>query len=830
MAQQVETLFRDARHAARSLRRTPAFTAIAILCFAIGIGVNAMMFGLVNALLFRPPPHVRDAAEVFRLHLTYTVPGGPDLPHLGGGNLAYSDYTDLRDGTRTLEVGAYATHDLTLGHGAEARAVPGMFVTPSFLHLLGVRPFLGRFLVEDDDGADGAAVAILSYGLWQRRFGADSGVLGRTLRVGRGTYTIIGVAPEGFRGTDLEPVELWLPSWAALHELYDGDIKQFRASQGLHAIVRLRPGVSTMEAEADASRAFQLAYASRFGQGFKAVMVATMDPIIAGYGGDLTKDDTVSLWLAGVSVIVLLVAVANIANLLLARATARRRDVAIRLALGITRGRLGRQLFSESLMLAIAGGAVGLIIAGWGNEAIKRFLFPSLRVAGGMVDTRVLGVAAFTAVLTAVLCSLTPMRQAIRSNVLSHLKAGPHDGSDGRSRLRIALLVGQVALTMVLLVGAGLFARSWSALRSIDLGIDVEHLVVGRMALSEAGYSTAEADAIMHRVRDRVRVLPGVREASLASTAPFLGSFSWPDFTVPGEDIPLTSDGTTPLLHINDVSPEFFSTIHTPLIRGRTFTEADEHGARPVAIINQAMADALWPHENAIGKCIQVGWQRGPARAAPCSEIIGIVRGTHIGALHEPPQWQYFAPLSRGDVNRTPLLLVETAHDPRALVQTIRRAMQDADPDLPYADVQTMEQVVEPQLRPWKLGTTMFTLFGAIALALALCGLYGVFSYMVERRRQELGIRIALGARSVDIAQLIVGEAVRASAIGIALGLLGAIALGRALASLLVGISWLDVGLLAVTSILVTVTTILATYLPARRAIRVDPTALLHME
>ncbi|HEX5436437.1 MAG TPA: ADOP family duplicated permease [Gemmatimonadaceae bacterium] len=835
MPVQIDSFLRDARQAARSLRRTPTVAAVAILCFAIGIGVNATMFGVVNALLFRAPPHVQGATHVFQLRLTFLVPGGGAGPMLGGGHLTNFDFAALRSSAHTMDAAAFSTHDLTLDRGAAAHAATVTFATPSFFRLLGVRPALGRFFAEDEDNVTGGSpVAVLSFGLWQRRFGGDSAVLGRTLPVARGTYTIVGVAPEHFRGTDLQPVDLWLPTGAALHELYRDSPQQFRIASWLDPLVRPRAGISTADAAADASRAFQLAYSQRFGPRFHAITVAKLEPIIPGLGGTLSKDARVSLWVAGVSVIVLLVAIVNVANMLLARVVARRREIAVRVALGVSRSRLARQLLLESLLLAGAGTLIALVMAVWGSALVGRFFTPDLSAVGALIDARVLLLAAAAAVATAVLCALLPMRQAVRTDVSSGLKAGARDGAAGRSALRTGMLVAQVALTMVLLVGAGLFARSLRALRSIDLGMDAGHLVVARMSLADAGYDASASARIMERLRRRVQALPGVRAASLAYTAPFLGSFSWPDFIVPNSVKNEQASGGGgphhPLLDINDVSPGFFAALGTPLVRGRAFTRADEQSGIPVAIINQTMAHDLWPSGNAIGQCIQVGGVHTRAAKAPCSEIIGIARDTHARTLREAPRWAYFAPTAAHDVDGTHLLLVRTAGDPRTLLPAIRHSMQATAANLPYADVRTMSNIIAPQTRPWLLGTTMFTLFGVIALVLALCGLYGVFSYAVEQRQRELGVRVAFGARSADITRLIVGEGVRAGAIGVALGLVGAMAVGRALESLLVGVSWLDVSVLVAMSGLMLATTVVATYLPARRAARVDPTTLLRIE
>lgn len=828
----VKALLRDLAYATRSLSRAAPFTAVALLCFAVGSGVNATMFAVVDALLFRSPPHVRDASNVFRLDIKYVMPGSSSVPDLGAGRLANSDYEVLHADGRGLNAAAYATRELTLERGTDPRRILATFVTPSFFKVLGVDPYLGRFLPDDDASGASSRLVVLSFGLWTKRFGADSAVLGRTLRVGNGLYTIVGIAPAGFRGVDRQAIGLWLPYQAALHELYRHDVAQFRIAQWLNAVVRPRPGLSRAMAEAEASRLFQLAYSSRFGPGFRGIMVATLEPIITGYGGHLSGDERVSLWLAGVSVIVLLIAANNVSNLYVARNAARRAEIAIRVALGAGRAVLARQLFVESFTLSVAGGSIGLLIAWWGSEATRRYFFPDLRSVGGMIDTHVLGASVLVVTVTALASALLPVRQAVRSDVVTQLKLAAHGEGEGAVTLRIGVLAAQVALTLVLLVGAGLFAMSFRSLRSIRLGMDLDNLTVGRMALGEAGYSAVQADQIMQQVRDRLRAIPGVESVSLASTAPFLGAFSWPDFIVPDHaSMSAVADRhRSALLEINDVSADFFGTLGTPLLLGRTFTNVEEANGRPVAIINKTMADALWPGGRALGHCIQVGGMRRPARTAPCSEIIGVVSDTHVANLREAPEWQYFAPRSRRDVDWSPVLLIRSHSDPRTLMPILRRAIQGATPDLPYANVQTMRQIVAPQMRPWILGTTMFTLFGMIGLALALFGLYGVFSYTVEQRRREIGIRVAIGARPVDVVGLVVRQALGASAVGIGVGLLGAAAMGRALGSLLIGISWFDGTVLGAAVALVAVTVAAAAYAPARRASRVDPTILLRAQ
>lgn len=832
MALRLEALRRDLGYAARSLRRAPGFTGIALLCFAVGTGVNATMFAVVEALLFRAPPHVRDAANVFSLDLRYVVPGSTSNSDLGAGRLANSDYTALASESRMFDAAAYATRELTLGRGIGAKPVLATFATPSFFDVLGVEPYLGRLSLETGDALQaGASAVVLSFGLWQRQFGADSTVLGRTLRVGNGVYAISGIAPAGFHGVDHQAVDLWLPYQAGLHELYRDDMGQFRIAQWLNAIVRPRPGVTRAVAEADASRLFQLAYSRRFGTGFRGVLIATLEPIIRGYGDHLGGNEQVSLWLVGVSVIVLLIAVANVSNLYVARNAARRAEIAVRAALGASRLVLARQLFIESFTLAISGGLIGLILAWWGSGVIRRYFFPSLLTVGDMIDARVLGAAALVVTAAAVACALLPIRQALRSDVVSQLKLADNGTREQGVAVHIGVLAIQVALTMVLLVGAGLFAMSFRSLRSVDLGLDIENLVVGQLPLAEAGYSPGQSGLIMQDIRDRVRAIPGVESASLASTAPFVGSFSWPDFVVPGEERAVGGETDGPgLLELNDVSANFFATLHTRLLRGRTFSPAEEAGAQPVAIINKTMADALWPGGHAIGHCIRVGGMHRSARTAPCSAVIGVVNGTHVMDVREAPKWQYFAPRGRHDVDWGPILLIRTKRDPSGLMPVLRRTIQGAVPDLPYADLQTMRQIIAPQMRPWMLGTTMFTLFGVVALALAVCGLYGVFSYSVEQRRREIGIRVAVGARPADVARLVVRQALGTSAIGLGLGLLGAVAIGRALRSFMIGIPWLDGSVLGAAAVLIALTVAVAVYVPARRASRVDPTTLLRTE
>jgi predicted permease len=826
---------RIVRDSYRALRRSPGSAIASILCLAIGIGATVTMVGVVDTLLFRPPPHVRSADDVVWLRLHLHFPGGAQPPQLDQGNVPYDAYLALSEGAQGIgDVAAYTTHELSLDRGDAAQKVNAAFVTPSFFPLLGVRAALGRFFQAGGDASPAdARPVILAHWLWQQRFGGDSSIVGRALRIGDGSYTVVGVAPPGFRGVELTQTGVWLPVRAAHDEIFHGDDAAFHGVDWLQVIARPKPGLPVDRAAAEASALWQTYMARRFGAGFNAIVAASTESIIPARNAGWTREASVSLWLAGIAVIVLVIACTNVANLLLIQALERQREMGVRVALGATRAQLVSQLFVDGALLCALGGVAALLICHWSGAVIRAFLLPNIDGIGATIDLRLVTFAVITSALASIGCALAPAALVSRTNVVASLTGSSAVRGMALSRARSALLMGQIALTTALLAGAGLFVGSLRGLRAVDLGFEPDRVLVGRMDLEANGYSDPEADAIVAEMLERVRALPGVERASVARTAPFVGRITWPDFEVPGAAPRSGRPGeAVEILEMNAVTPGFFATTGTVLRRGRDFSVADRPGSTPVAIINTAMARAFWPAGDALGKCVRVGLpgSRGGAASAPCSTVIGVVQDTRTASPRGAPGLQLYLPFSGAMKLGSPTLLVRAERDAPALIPAVRRAMQEAGPSLPFADVRPLSQYIEPHLRPWRLGAAMFGLFGIVALALSLVGLYAAFAYSVSRREKEIGIRLALGARPGMVVSLVLKEGIRMASGGLLIGLALAVAVGRALGSLLVEVSWRSPEMLGAIAILILLTTTLAVYIPALRAVRVDAMTALRSE
>ncbi len=823
----------------RGLRRSPGLTATAVLCLAVGIGATTTMAGIVDVLLFRPPAHVRDAAHVAELHFDFVFPGSTrHVPSMIGQGLVYSHFLRLHGDLHSLDrVAGFHKAELSLGRGEAARPVQAGFVTGGFFPLLGVRPGLGRLIASDgtDAAEAGAAPVVLSDDLWRTRFGRDPSILGRRIRVGRGSYTVVGITPAGFRGPEpLHPTELWLPMGAAERELYDGDREAFtEQSEGLVRVLgRLRPGVPERRVAAEAAGIVRGAYVAYFGERFGDTrVVAALAPIIPGLAGARGGDAAVALWLAAVAAVVLLIACANVAGLLLVRAAERRREAAIRLALGATPWRLARLFLAEALVLAAAGGVLGLLLRQWGGSAVRAFLLPQLDAAPGPLDPRVLGVATLVTLATGILCGAAPGAHAWRRDLAGAVAGARGRGGPARQRAQRALLVGQVALAVALVSGAAAFLTSWWHVRRLPLGFAPARVLVGRMPLDALGYDTPEETAAYERMLARVRALPRVREASLAVAPPFVAR-RYAAVEIPGVDRDAVRQASRVALgpELHAVGPGFFRATGTRILRGRAFEAGDRAGARDVAIVNERIARTFWPAGDALGRCIRVHRPGPPGAGPPCSRIVGIAADTRSVGLREAPDLQVYQPLAQRPDLAPTVLLVRTVGDPAALAAAARRAMQGAGPALPFADVRPWSTYLDPETRPWRLGASMFTLFGAMALALAALGLYAVFSYAVSRRAPELGIRAALGARAADLLGLVVLDGLRLAAAGVVIGVALALALGRLLAGLLLDVHAASPALLGAAAALVLAITALAVAVPGRGAARADPAQVMREE
>jgi predicted permease len=816
----METLLQDLRFAARSLTRSPGLTIAAVLTLGLGIGANSAMFGVVDRLFFRPPAHVVDPDRVVRVNVTKTAPPFGTFTN----SLAdFPRYAELKNHARTLSaVAGYAGTSYSVGRGQEARRVSGEEVSASFFTLLGVHPERGRFFTDDEDRKGGAHLAVLSHEFWHTEYAADPGVLGKTLPLGANLYTVIGVAPEGFSGVDLEQPDLWVPLSVAGPESRWPMVLECDGCYWMKTIARLAPGATPAQAAAEATGLYR-SHVGRDTDKSDSAAVVSMGSVHQALGPNADNAAKLSLWLIGVCGAVLLIACANVANLLLARALQRRREIAVRVALGAGRVRLIRQLYAESALLASLGLGAALLVTLWAGPLLRAALIPDA-APGDLLEPRVFLFSAALALATSLLAGLAPALHAGVPDLSAALKSGVREGSVARSATRSGLLVGQIALTFILLTGAGLFITSLHRVLGLRLGFDPDRLIVATVNLDALGYKRAEINATYERLRERVQRLPGVAGASLSIGTPFQTSWAV-SVSVPGRDsIPSVKTGGP---YIAAVTPDYFRTMGSAIRRGRAFTDADNAGAQRVAIVNESMARVVWLGEDPVGKTMRVGSDPVPF------EVVGVVEDARRESVTDELVVQYFVPLAQSDSvfrDGVSSLMIRTAGPAAPLVGAVRREIQASSADLPYPNIDPMPELFADQLRPWRLGSSLFTLFGALGVLLAAIGLYGALSYGVSQRTQELGIRIALGAGRRRVLGLVLRQGVQLTLAAVALGLVGALVAGRAIASLLYGVSPHNPLVLLAVATMLTCVTLLASFLPARRATRVDPMVALRYE
>jgi len=817
-AEALRIVRQDVGYALRGMRHSPGFTAAVVATLALGIGANATMFGVVDRLLLQPPAHVKDPGQVrrFSSHGHWSSGRPFDFNYL-----AYGDFIDWQAAESFESVAAYNLRATTLGLGTEMRRVSAGFASGDFFSLLGVQPVLGRLSQRKDDLPGAPPVAVLSYGFWQREFGGDPSVLGRVVEGGRQGYTVIGVAPQGFIGVELEAVDIWIPLNSFFVEFGSEERRERRWAYWLKIIARLRPGVDPSRAETEATLLHRTGRREMIEQGFDADVAITLSPIQTERGPSASQESLVARWLAGVSLVVLLIACANVANLLLARATRRRKEIAIRLALGISRRRLIGELLTDSLVLAGFGGAVALLIAAWGGELVRTVLLPDVAWAGSPVDSRVLVFTAALTLITGLAAGLVPAIQASRPSLSADLKEGMRGGRARRSGTRMALLIAQGALSVILLVGAGLVVRSLQRVESIDLGMVPESVLLARVELEPAERSDDEVIRIHERALERLKALPIVEEGSASGGIPFM-SGAIAELFVPGLDSLPPSSRPGPW--IDAVWPGYFATMGTPITHGRGFTDADDANATRVAVVNEAMARGLWRQEDPLGKCLQI-----ESRDAPCTYVVGVVANRRIHDIMRP-EWTYFVPLKQNFDLGIGALFVRGRGDSQQLAAAVRRELMVADPNIRYGVVQPLQEVIDPKFRHFRLGATMFTIFGLLALVVAALGLFAVLAFDISQRTHEIGVRSALGASRQGIVGMVMRQAVGLTAAGLVIGLVVAVLASRKLEPVLYEVSPRDplvFGGVAVTLLLVAIA---AGIIPAARAARVDPVKALRSE
>jgi predicted permease len=814
----------DLRHAWRLVVAEPGFTAVVVVVIALGVGANAAMFGVIDRLLLKGPEDVRETDRLTRISYSTTVPGEG---RIADNTFGYVTYTTLRDNARGFEgVTAYSETPAVFGEGERAEPIEAGHATWDFFPLLGVRPALGRFFgaAEDRPGA-AQRVVVLGHRLWNRRFGGDSSVLGRTVAIGGEPYTVIGVALRGFTGVELRRVDAWMPM-SLRHPRPDWPTTW--QAQWLKIVARLAPGVTAADASTEATRAFRRSYTGDR-EPLKHLELAA-NPLWYDDAGEEPLEVAVSRWLIGVSLVVLLIACANVTNLLLARAVRRRREVGVRLALGISRARLVRMLLAESLVLALLGGAAALLVVPLIGRLVRATLLPSVQWTDAPVDGRVLAVAGALALLTGIVTGLVPALQAGRRDIVGALRCGVRESGVRVARTRSLLAMAQAAFSVLLLVGAGLFVRSLQRARSVDLGIQPNRVLVASGSWPEVPLSDmtpaqreergARRQAFYQAALARVRRMPEAEHAAVAVGTPFHSSFQV-RLSVPGRDSLPRVPGGGP--YVQAISPDYFATVGLALRGGRAFGPGDHDGSEPVTIVNATMAHALWPDGDAIGHCMEIG--EDPH--SPCFRIVGIVEDAHRFQLRERPAMQYYIPLGQERDFGGSRLLVRPRGDVEAMTVPLRRALYAVDPRLLYANVETLESALDPQFRPWRLGATLISAFGLLALLIAAVGLYSLIAYLVASRTHEVAVRMALGARRHDVVGMVLRHGISLAGMGLGAGVVMAFAAAPHLRDLLFRQSSRDpVVYLAAVGVLL-VAAVVASVVPARRATRVNPMTAL---
>ena len=807
----METLWQDLRYGFRMLARNPGFTAVAVLTLALGIGANTTIFSVVNAVLLRPLPYPEPDHLVFlnehpqgRKEMDFSV----SLP-------AFEDWSAQNRVFERLACFRGDSFNLT-GHGQPER-IRGLMVSGTFFSTIGVAPVLGRTFTPKDDRPGAAPTVVLSHRLWQRRFAGDPGIVGQLLMFNARAFTVIGVMPPNF-GFVSRNAEMWAPIGLFRRQLSYGRDNH----PGLWAVGRMKPGVTLDQARSDMDR---IARSIEQETGFRGgVTVTALKDRVVG------SSRPALLALLGAVGFVLLIACANVANLLLVRAAAREKEIAIRTALGASRGRVLRQLLTESVLLSLLGAAGGTLLAAWGVDLLLVVLPPSTpRLNEIGMDGDVFLFTLLVAPVVGVLFGLAPALQTSKPDLHSALKEGGRTSKVGsRHRLRSLLVVSEIALSLLLLISAGLMFGSFFRLAKVDPGFTTEHTLTMRFSLPASKYPTArEALRFYNRLLEKVEALPRVKFASVSSAVPLAYGGNENGFV--REGIEPGVDNFT-LGQENIVSREYFRTLGIPLLRGRTFTKQDNQNAPVVTVVDETLVERIFPGEDPLGKRLNFGYAEDPQWA----EIVGVVRHARSYELRSNGLVQFYIHLPQMPAWQSGVqdmsLTVRAGGDPLSLIPAIKTQVKELDPDQPVFGVMTLTEAVDSELAGQRLYFYLFGFFAAAALLLAAVGIYGVISYSVSRRTHELGIRMALGAQPRDIFKLVVGQGMVLTLAGVGVGLAGAFALTRFLESLLFGVSATDPVTFAGVAVLLAAVALLACYIPARRATRVDPLVALRYE
>jgi predicted permease len=811
------SVFQDIRYAARMLSKNPGYSLVAVLALAIGVGANAAIFSLVNSVLLKQLPFGNQERLVWvwstrtdRDKAFYSIP----------------NFIDTRDQNQSLDdIAAFANWGANLTNTGGAERLQGVRISAHIFEMLGVEAAAGRLLTAEDDRPDKPRVVVVSYGLWQRRFGGEPALIGRTLTLNGDAYVVAGVLPREFLIPNAE-IDMAIPL-----RMETDPRRSERGSNFLRVLARLKPGVTIDQARADLAAITERLrdqYPQTNGKLTAPAVLGLLDEITGGYR-------TALLLLMGAVGFVLMIACANLASLLLARATARHKEIAIRSAIGATRWRLIRQLLTESLLLASIGGSFGLALAAWG-ERLLLALSPSdlPRAVEVGIDGRVLLFTLAASMLSGIIFGLAPAWQATRTDLTAELKEGGRGGSAGKGqgRVRNALVVVEVALSLMLLIGAGLLMKSFARLQSVSPGFDTANLMTARVSLPPSRYSKPEAMKVFcDKLVPRLEESPGVEAVAVANVLPLSGQNVRTEFSIVGK--PPADPANVPAAQNRWVSYGYFAAMKIPIHQGRSFTEADNERAAGVVIVDVALARRYWADESPMGAHLMISFGGEPPRDF---EIVGVAGNVKHASLNEEPTASFYAPIYQVPQSAVSFLannlsvVVRSSVKADAMATVIRRELQDVDSEVPASSVKTMSQILAASTASRSFNLRVLGIFASVALLLALTGLYAVISYSVSQRTREIGIRMTLGAQRGDVFRMIVGHGMKLTLAGVAIGLVGAFALTRTLSTLLFGVSAQDPATFLLISLLLTGVALGACLVPARRAIKVDPMVALRYE
>ncbi len=801
----IEELWQDLRYGVRMLAKKPGFTLVAVITLALGIGANTAIFSVVNAVLLRPLPY----PEAERLvHFAKRSPA----QGLGEISFTHQVFAFYRERSRVFEsLAAYSTTGFNLADSGEPERLRGATVTADFFRVLGQQPIHGREFLPQEDTPGNNNVAILSYELWQRRYGGDPVIVGKSVRLGNFPTVIVGIMPPRFDFP--KQTELWRPL---------GLNPARTAPWFLDTIGRLKPGITQADADAEVMAAW-LDYWKQRGATIEDKPRIAVIPLIQRLVGDVQRS---LLVLLGAVCLILLIAAANVANLLLARAASREKEIVIRAALGASRWRVVRQLLTESLLLALIGGGLGLLLAWWGVGLLLKLApedLPRLQQIG--MDGRVFGWTVCVSLLTGLVFGLAPAWQSARLNLNEMLKEGGRSATEGagKRRWRNLLVISELAMAVMLLIGAGLMVNSFWRLQRVDPGVDRRQTLIMQIPLGGPRYAQPQqVNAFYDQLLGRVKTLPGVRAAAVSNHLP-------PDLQPWSEALKI--EGRTDDPHETHivcdirVSPEYFQALGARLLRGRYFNSTDSGNAPHVMVINETLARQYFPREDPLGKRINPG-----SSPPDWFEIVGVVGDIKYNGLEAETQPAFYRPITQSTWWSAFLIIKTETIDPLSLTGAVRNEMRALDRELPVTQISTLEQRFSKSVAHPRFRTTLVALFAALALILASIGIYGLMSYAVAQRTHEIGIRVALGAQASNVLRLVVGHGMKLALIGVGLGLIGALALTRLVKTLLFGVSTTDPATFALIALLILGVALLACYLPARRAMKVDPIAALRTE